>query len=217
MNTLKLIKSQWQKITVVCLALLLSSQAYSQVFTEVGAQHFVEGTHYSIVESINQEVDSNETIEYFSFSCPGCYVMEAHIQTLEHALPSLNLRRVHLPFGGRKAKVSQQAFVLMALLDADQYYQDVFDRIHLDKKGFNNQQELVTFFQELGYSKLEVTNALNSFSADSMLRKMNNEAKNNKIESVPTIIVNGKYQVNVQAVFSGVNLAELIQHLNGLP
>jgi thiol:disulfide interchange protein DsbA len=143
--------------------------------------------------------------------------MEAHIHTLEHALPSLNLRRVHLPFGGRKANISQKAFVLMELLDANQYYQDVFNRIHLDSKGFNDQQELVSFFQDLGYGKLEIINELNSFSADSMLRKMNNEAKNNKINSVPTIIVNGKYQVNAQAIFSGLNLAKLIEYLNGLP
>ncbi|MBL4671017.1 MAG: thiol:disulfide interchange protein DsbA/DsbL [Arenicella sp.] len=213
MNTLKLLKSKCQKISIVCLALLLSSPAYSQVV----AQHFIKGTHYSIVESANRPGNSNETIEYFSFSCPGCYVMEAHIQTLEHALPSLNLRRVHLPFGGRKAKISQKAFVLMQLLGANQYYQDVFNRIHVDKKGFNNEQELIAFFQDLGHNKLDVTNALNSFSADAMLRKMNNEAKNNKINTVPTIIVNGKYRVNAQAIFSGGNLAELIEHLNGLP
>jgi len=213
MNTLTRLTNKWHKTLVFCAAILLTSQAYPQAV----AQHFIEGTHYSNVKGTSRAANSNETIEYFSFSCPGCYVMETHIQTLEHALPSLNLRRVHLPFGGRKAKISQKAFVLMELLNAKQYYQDVFNYIHLDNGAFNNEQELVTFFQGLGYKKLDITNTLSSFSANTMLRKMNNEAIRNKIASVPTIIVNGKYQVNSQAIFSGVNLAELIQYLNSLP
>lgn len=213
MNTLKLLKISGQKYVFVFFVLLLSSQSYPQAY----AQPFIEDTHYSVIKGANLQANSKETIEYFSFSCPGCYVMESHIKTLEHALPSLNLRRVHVPFGGRKANISQKAFVLAELLNANQYYQDVFNRIHLDKQGFNNEQELVSFFQDFGYNKLDITNALNSFSADSMLRKMNNEAKSNRISTVPTIIVNGKYQVNVQAIFSGVNLTELIEYLNGLP
>lgn len=181
------------------------------------SQSFVEGRHYSIVDNATQLSTSKEVVEYFSFSCPGCYAMEPHINTLQQQLPALSLRRVHLPFGGRKAGFSQQAFVLMELLKGSQHHQRVFERIHLQNNVFNNQQELIDFFQSLGYDELAVKQTLNSFATDNMLRKMNNEAKKKSIKLVPTIIVNGKYQVNVKAIYSGTSLAMLVEYLSGLP
>ena len=209
MRILKLKRYVPVKVVLFCLALMLTHQALSQ--------SFIEGTHYSIVESSKPPSKNKETVEYFSFSCPGCFAMEAHIGPLKAALPSLTLRRVHLPFGGRNAKLSQKAFVLIELLNANQHHQDVFNRIHLQNKAFNDEPELIAFFQTLGYDELEITKALNSFSADTLVRKMNNEAINYKVRTVPTIIVNGKYRVDVNAVFSGTDLTALIKYLNRLP
>ena len=189
--------------------LLLSTFAHSQSFKE--------GTHYSIANGAKRLSKQQEAVEYFSFSCPGCYAMEPYIKALHEELPSINVRRVHLPFGGRKAKLSQKAFVLMQLLNAPQHHDAIFNRIHQQKNLFDNEQELISFFQELGHDELELTTALNSFSADSMLRTMNKEARKNFIQSVPTIIVNGKYKVNSRAIYSGTSLSALIKYLNSLP
>ena len=197
------------KTVLFAATLLLSTQAHSQ--------GFIEGTHYSIVDGAKQLSKQQETVEYFSFSCPGCYAMEPYVKGLQAELASINLRRVHLPFGGRKAKLSQKAFVLMELLNATQHHDAIFNRIHLQKNLFDTEQELIEFFQSLGYDEIELTTALNSFTADSMLRTMNNEARKNNIKSVPTIIVNGKYQVNSRAIYSGARLSALIEYLDGLP
>ena len=197
------------KLIFLTAILLLSQVAHSQ--------SFVEGKHYSIVEGASQLSRPKEIVEYFSFSCPGCYAMEPHIKTMQQQLPALNLRRVHLPFGGRKAGLSQKAFVLLELLNGSQHHQSVFDRIHVQNNVFNTQQELIDYFQELGYDKTQVKHALNSFSADTMLRKMNNETKKKGIGLAPTIIVNGKYQVNVKAVYAGTSLAALVEYLYDLP
>lgn len=143
--------------------------------------------------------------------------MEPHINVLKKQQPTLKLRRVHLPFGGPNAKLSQKAFALMELLNAEKHHASVFNRIHIQKNPFNNQQELIDFFETLGYDKLKVSGILSSFSTDTMIRKMNLESKKNNIRTVPTIIVNGKYQVNTRSVFSGANLTSLIEFLDGLP
>jgi thiol:disulfide interchange protein DsbA len=139
MRNFKLETNMNFKIALFCLASRLSNQAL--------AQDFIEGTHYSIIELAKQSSNSKEAVEYFSFSCPGCFAMENYIRPLHKALPSKEVRRVHMPFGGRNAKLSQKAFVLMELLDATQHHQDVFNRIHLQKKTFNDEQEIVTFFK----------------------------------------------------------------------
>jgi len=187
----------------------LSNLAYSQ--------SFVEGTHFSIIDDVSQGTPNNETVEYFSFSCPGCYAMEPHIQALKERLPSQTLRRVHTPFGGKNAKLSQVAFVLIELLNAEQHSQTVFERIHRQRNAFDSNEEIIDFFQSLGYKKDEIVSTMDSFAADTMLRKMNLETKRNRIRTVPTIIVNGKYQINAGAVYDGTNLVALVDYLQDLP
>lgn len=179
------------------------------------AEGFVEGTHFTIIKD-TQVSESREIVEYFSFSCPGCNAIEPYVKALKQDLPSVRLRRVHVPFGGQRAKLSQRAFVLAKLLNAETHYEAIFNRIHQKRNVFNDEAELSQFFQDLGYDRITVENAMKSFSADHQIRKMNSETKKKGISSIPEIRVNGKYRVDTGAVYSGTDLAKLIEFLNDL-
>lgn len=176
------------------------------------AQSFVEGQHYTVLES-PISAEPNELIEFFSFSCPGCYAIEPSLQRLVENQPGLNLRRVHAPFGGKNAKYAQKAFVIMALLGEDNRKQLIFDRIHQQRNTFDSDQELIAYFTEFGHTESAVAGNLHSFSADAMIRKMNKELINNKITAVPTLIWAGKYQINLQALADLSALNELVRYL----
>jgi thiol:disulfide interchange protein DsbA len=185
-------------------------------------QGFEEGLHYTRIAKQKREADKNERrepeiVEYFSFSCPGCYAIEPLLLELTEAEPTLTLRTVHLPYGGSKARLSQKAFVLMTMLDAQQHKAAIFSRIHEQRNVFDSEGEIADFFQSLGYSRDKVAAILMSFSADSMIRKMNREAINRKIRSVPTIVVNNSYVVNLRLVNTADRMAALIRYLNTLP
>ena len=191
----------------LCALLFTLQKAYSQSFEE--------GTHYSKIKSV-ENVSSNEVVEYFSFSCPGCYAIEPHIQAVEQKLPQVQLRRVHMPFGGPKAKFSQKAFVLLELFGAERHSDAIFSRIHLKRNLFDNDAEVIDFFVSLGYQQEKVSQALHSFSADTLLRKMTAEAIKMKINEVPTIIVNNQYKLNTRLIRSADDLTALIEYLNQL-
>ena len=195
------------KSLIVSATLVMAQIAHSQ--------NFVEGTHYSEINGA-KESDTQEVVEYFSFSCPGCYFVEPHIQTLKKNLPLLKVRRVHMPFGGPKAKLSQKAFVTMKTLKAEQHSDAIFSRIHIKKNLFDSDQEIVEFFVSLGYQQKKVAQALNSFTADTLLRTMRQEAIKMQIDSVPTIIVNGRYKINTRLVGSETDLSALIEFLSQL-
>ncbi len=185
------------------------------------SQSFSEGTHYSIIEkpssaSKDKKTDSPSVVEYFSFSCPGCYAVEPSMKALIKRQPAANVKRIHMPFGGQKAKYSQKVFVAMTMLKADEHKDAIFSRIHVNRNLFNSDKEIVDFFTDLGYEKTEVEQTVNSFASDSMIRKMNKAAAAQKIVSVPTIIVNGKYQINVRALANANTLTLLVNHLHGL-
>ena len=185
------------------------------------AQTFVEGQHYTIVQANAanpaSKGESPSVVEYFSFACPGCYAMEPSIVTLEKVVPDLSLRRVHMPFGGANAKYAQKVFVLMQLLDAQQYKDAIFRRIHVARNSFNSDKEIIEFYTELGFESNKVQSLLKSFSADGMIRKMNKDAVKYKVKSVPTIIVNDKYQVNLGALPQSNSLIGIVNYLHTLP
>lgn len=203
------------------LKIIIFSLLFGGPFT-VCSQSFVEGTHYSRIKQdakvrTNSSKDRNEVVEYFSFSCPGCYAIEPTIKALVETRPNLTLRQVHMPFGGAKAKFSQKAFVLMTLLNAQEHRDSIFHRIHVKRNTFDSEDEIIDFFQSLGFERSQLETVLSSFAADTMVRKMNQEAVTNQIRSVPTIIVNNTYQVNVRAVNTKTDLAALVKYLEGQP
>ena len=184
------------------------------------SQRFVEGRHYARVTHVGPQVAATSEpvlVEYFSFSCPGCYAIEPNLLAVAKAEPTLKVRTVHVPYGGSKAKFSQKAFVLMTLLDAKEHKGAIFNRVHEQRNTFDSDGELIDFFQALGYQRSTIEATLNSFSADTMVRKMNQEAISNQIRSVPTIIINNTFKVNVGLVNTADSMAALIRHLNGLP
>ncbi|WP_170132024.1 thiol:disulfide interchange protein DsbA/DsbL [Arenicella xantha] len=197
---------------LIALALCLSLF----VVQSAQAQSFVEGTHYSVVEHSTLS-ESPEVVEFFSFSCPGCYAMEPLVESMQAAMPEINLRRVHMPYGGRKAKQSQKVFVLMTLLHAEQYKNAIFERIHLQQDLFDSDEEIIGYFVDIGYERLKVEQLFRSFSADTKLRQMNKEGINRKVQSVPSFVVNGRYQVILAAVSSADDFTRLIDYLNSLP
>lgn len=195
--------------TIVCLA-FTAQLAHSQSFDE--------GKHYTVIEQQQSlsEQQKNEVVEYFSFSCPGCFTLEPSISALTNQQPSLNFRRVHMPFGGRKAKFSQKAFVLMELLKAQKHKDAIFKRLHVKRDLFDSDDEIITFFESLGYEPKLLKQTLESFTADTMTRTMNKEAMKMQIKSVPTVIVNGKYMVNIRSLSSTNQLPALVSYLNSL-
>jgi thiol:disulfide interchange protein DsbA len=201
------------KVALIGFTLLVSTTVFSQSYEE--------GLHYTIIDqqqgrSKQPGLKKNEVVEYFSFSCPGCFSFEPSIKALVDSQASINFRRVHMPYGGQRAKLSQKAFVLMELLNADEYKDTIFSRIHVKRNLFDNDEEIVEFFQELGYERARLEQVMRSFSADTMIRKMNKEASQLKISSVPSVIVNGKYKIIIRSLSSPQDLPLVVSYLNGL-
>lgn len=201
------------KFVSIGLMLLVSMVAHSQSYEE--------GVHYTMIDPQRgvpqkQGLGNNEVVEYFSFSCPGCFSFEPSIKALVNSQPSINFRRVHMPFGGPKARLSQKVFVVMELLNAVKHNDTIFNRIHVKRNVFDNDKEIIDFFQELGYERAKIEQVMKSFTADTLIRKMNKEASKLKISSVPSIIVNGKYMIKVRSLSSTQDLALVVSYLNRL-
>ncbi len=205
-----------RKICLPALLLITVLLTFCALTPQILAQEFKEGVHYEVVSGHRTANAESGVVEYFSFSCPGCYAIEPSIKRLAENLPAVSLKRVHTPFGGRKARYSQKAFALVQQLKAETLKQEIFERIHLQRNVFDDDEELVEFFAQRGHQAEKVRALLTSFSTDTMIRRMNKSVAESAIQRVPSIIVNGKYQVVTRELKNSDDLTSLIRYLTDL-
>lgn len=145
------------------------------------------GDHYlTILETPISGIP--KVVEFFSFLCPHCY-------QLEYIIHDKLKNRYHLSFlGGSMGKTLTQAWsVAMVLQVQDAIIAPLFEGIK-NKKIFSS-EDVRKCFIKIGIKKRDYDAVWNSFLVHYLVVKQEESAKNLKITSVPTIVVNGQYLI----------------------
>lgn len=154
--------------------------------------------YYSIEPIV---IESADIIEFFSFYCPHCYKFDnIYNKFIKKKLPK-NIKTVeyHVSFlGGVMGPVLTQAWSIATVLDIkEQIKTIIFD--HIQK--FNNIHSIYDlkkiFHKYAGISNKKYDDACNSFLVKSFIIQ---QEKTFKVNSVPTILVKGKYVINISAI-----------------
>jgi protein dithiol oxidoreductase (disulfide-forming) len=150
-----------------------------------------------------------EVLEVFWYACPHCYALEPYLQKWLKAKPAyVQFVRVPVMWGPVHRDHAKLYYTLQALgrsdLDAK-----VFDTIH-------NQQNLLvgntpeeTFAKQLQFAKDQgidadaFRKAWNSFAVSTALQHADEITQRYDVETVPLIIVNGKYTTDVARAGAG--------------
>jgi thiol:disulfide interchange protein DsbA len=113
-------------------------------------------------------------------------------------------------------------YTLQALGKLDELHTKVFDQIHSQQDALyvtgNEQatlQDQVKFAKANGISEADFLAAYNSFGVQNNLQKADDLARRDHVESVPTIVIDGKYVSDVGMAGSQDNLVQLINELVG--
>ena len=180
----------------------------------IQAADFKEGTHYKVVKQT--ATATPEVLEFFSFYCPHCFSFEPLMKQLETKLDKdVEIKKNHVNFLGQAMgpKLSQ-AFAAAELLEVeDKVTSLIFDQIHTLRKAINGDEGIIEIFEKAGVSKAEATAALASFSATGIASQMKRNTETFAIRGVPSLIVNGKYQVVTSSVKSTDEFIELVAYL----
>lgn len=160
----------------------------------------VEGKDYQLLRPA-QAVETPgkiEVIEFFSYACPHCADLNAHLTPWAAKLPSnVVFKRVPVLFNrapwGNLARVyySLEATGNLAALD-----QSVFTAIHQDGDNLANPTVLNEWLLK---KKLDVTkfnDVFTSFGIRSKVNRADQMSRDYAIEAVPTLVISGQYMVN---------------------
>lgn len=145
-----------------------------------------------------------EVIEFFSYTCPHCYSLEPSAQEwLKRKSDQVTFVRIAVAFGASWEPSARAYYAAEALGVLDKIHPLLFEAVHRNPRM--NLDELAAFFAAQGVDQDEFRKAYQSFHTETQLRRGNQLAQRYKVNGVPSVIVNGKYDVRSPRMFEAVD------------
>ncbi|GAA6183586.1 MULTISPECIES: thiol:disulfide interchange protein DsbA/DsbL [Aliiglaciecola] len=174
-----------------------------------------EGEHYTVLKEIPSE--TKQVREVFSFWCPHCFTFESIAKDLKSKLPSdVTFTKAHVNFMGGAEKDTQNAATKAMLAarqlgKADEFNTALFTAIHKDRKNIASMEDILKVYAEAGGDSDKLKKLANSYGIRGAVRK--NDKLTLGVRSVPTFIVNDKYQAIFGSKMTPNEFVELITWL----
>ncbi len=177
------------------------------------AQIFVEGKDYKKVAGI-PEVTKPVVREFFSYNCPHCYQAEPTIEKMVQLLKGkVDFKRTPVGAGRSSWILSQEAYyVAKQLKITNQVHSKIFHYIHQEAGPFTNAQQLKAFFEFQGVKSKDFDAVYSGKQKKTQLSTYDIQIQLSGITGVPTLLVNGIYEIN-PGEHSANQMAELVMYL----
>lgn len=202
---------------------LLAAFIFAPVFAFASAAapvQFQEGVHYDVVAE--KATDKPEVLEFFSFYCPHCKAFEPFAQNLNKNLPKgVGLTKYHVDFLQAASPELQQSLAKAYVIaknagQGDRIASAIFDYLHNQRATFSSEQDIRSLLVVNDIPAMLVDSGMVNPAVVAEVAKMKSsqtqytEAK--VLRGVPTLLVNGKYQVK----FSGLSQENFQQDLDAV-
>ena len=183
--------------------LLLAIQSYAH------AQKYVQ-------ISTEKQQDSKDIIiyEFFWYGCPHCFNLEPTMDRIEADLKK-DTKILKVPVALRESWVAHAKlyYALEQMDKIDDMHNLIFEEIHIENNRLVTEEQIVSFLGQHGIDTSEFLEKFNSFGTEARIKKSSNLARKYQINSVPTIIVNGRYLTSGSYVSSYDELYSVVNLL----
>jgi len=189
-----------RKLAVSVLAL-----AFVAIAGSAGAQALTEGTNYvRLKNSMPVETGKNiEVIEFFSYGCPHCGELEPILQGwLKNKPADVTFRRIPVMFQPRWENLAKGYYTLEAL-NEEKLSPEVFLAVHARNMPLWNEKDFLDWIATKGVDRKKAEDLFNSFAVVGKVNRAKQLAQSYQIQSVPTIIVDGKYTTGPEKLPGG--------------
>jgi len=144
-----------------------------------------------------------EVIEFFSYGCPHCGEFEPLLQSwLKTLPPDVQFRRVPVSFQDRWVPLAKEYYTLEALGEDSRLSPEMFIAIHGKNVSMWNEKTFFDWAASKGLDRKKVEEMYNSFSMSGKMNRAMQQAKTFQAQSVPLIVIDGKFVVSTEKVGS---------------
>lgn len=160
-----------------------------------------------------------EVLEVLWLGCPHCAELEPYIEAWSKKKPSyVKFTQEHVMWGPAHRGHARLFYTLLALNRGD-LIPTAFDEIHkrnnvlVDSDDAKTQQVQLAFAKANGISEADFKREYTGFTVSTRLQRAEELMRRYRIESVPRIIINGKYETDVGMAGGHEQLLALIDDL----
>ena len=170
--------------------------------------------YVQISEQAQTESDKIVIYEFFWYGCPHCYNIEPTMDNIEANLDKDTIL-IKVPVALRDSwELHAKAYYALQQMKLDDnLHEKVFAEIHINSNRLDTKEKLANFIREEGYDADKFLNILDSFGTEIRVKKASRLANQYQIKSVPTLIINGKYETSGSYVSSYAELYDVVQLL----
>ncbi len=193
--------------------------------TEAPAQSwkYREGRNYTRLVPTQPTVggpDKIEVVEVFMYSCPHCMDLEDFLVKWEQDKdPDVRFERIPAMFN-QIAALHAQLFYTEDILakngtlkDRNAFRKMVFNEFHVRQNRLTSKTAIQRLFARAGVTEDAFEKTWGSFEVNQKMRRGADLARRYGIDSVPMMVVNGKYRTNAGMAGGYPQLIELLDEL----
>jgi len=171
-------------------------------------------------QTTSAEAGQVEVLEIFWYGCSHCYALDPFLESWKkNKAAYIKFVRVPVMWGPAHRAHARLYYTLEALGKLDALHTKVFDEIQ--QRGnmliaSDDAQSLklqLAFAKANGISEADYTREYNGFSVNTKLQRAEDLTRRYRVEGVPVVIVNGKYQTDVGMAGGHSELLQLINDL----
>jgi protein dithiol oxidoreductase (disulfide-forming) len=161
---------------------------------------FEAGKHYSVLtpaQPTSSGAGKVEVAEIFMFGCPGCFGFEPYIQAwLDKKADYINFVRVPAQWSSHPESPmhARAYYTAEALGKLGEIEEDFFHEVHRNGNLLDTEAKLAAFFAAHGVDEAAFKSTFNSVGVNAKLKRADELVQRYRVQSTPTVIVNGKYQ-----------------------
>lgn len=135
-----------------------------------------------------------EVVEFFMFHCPACYALEPELAAwVKKQGDAIAFRRMHVPYSGAADPEAHLLLTLEALGKSEAMFPKIEHAVHVERIRLVKDEAIIEWVANNGIGKQQFLEAWNSFGVMTALRKLPRVIGDYKVDSTPTLVVNGRY------------------------
>jgi len=156
-----------------------------------------------------------EVIEFFSYGCPHCRDLDPELVAWTKTMPAdVEFRRVPVDYGREQWAVLAKIYYTLEAMGVEaKLTPEVFVALHDRKTPLFQDKAFFDWAATKGLDRKKVEDTYGSFGVTSKFNRARAIAKNYNVQSVPLVIVDGKFQVSSDKVGSHAAMPAAIDQL----
>lgn len=183
----------------------------------LAAATYQEGRDYEriVPEQPTDAGNKIEVVEIFWYGCPHCHRFQTYVDRwLKNKPADVEWRRLPGILRDEWALHARAFYAAEALGAIDKIHGPLFNAIHAEKRRLDTEEALADFVAAQGVKKDDFRKAFNSFAVDAKVRRARDMGNRYRINSTPSVVVNGKYRLNPSMTNGNyAAMMKVIEHL----